>query len=108
MEDDTGHHEVVAHFLHFLIVCSGGDSPAGALKDQGEEITKDEDPSVPSCSQTGIFLTDSEDDVLEGKVDASGNESLWINVGQVHDNQEYWKTYRSNDEAANLHIETGL
>lgn len=49
LEDDTGHHEVVAHFLHFVVIGSGGDSSTGTLKDQGEEITEDEDPSVPSC-----------------------------------------------------------
>lgn len=94
--------------MYSVVIGSGGDASTGALKDQGEEITEDEDPGVPSCLQKGIFFTYSEDDVLEGEVDASGDESLLVNVSQIHDNQGPWKTYRSNDEAANLHIEADL
>ena len=44
------------------------------MEDKGEEITHDEDPSVPFCSYPGVVAADSQDEVLECEIDAGGEE----------------------------------
>lgn len=88
MPDDTSHHEVIACVLkRGSIVGSRCDTTSSALEDEGEQVAQDEDPGVPSCLQAGELVTNFEDNVFEGQVDAGSDES------------------RADDQAANLYLE---
>ena len=75
LENDTGHHEIVADFLHVRArIGRRCDASAGSLYDEGEKIGEAEDPGVEFGSNAGEVGAEFEGDVFEGEVDAGGDE----------------------------------
>ena len=84
---DTCHHQIIPQFLVSRCFRSRGDASTGALEDQRQEIAADEDPGVPFGGDAREVGPEGEDHVLEGEVDAGGEEG------------------RGDDEAADLDVE---
>jgi hypothetical protein len=91
LEDDSSNHEVGADILHVGSVVGGrSNTTTSSLKDKREDITRDEDISVPGRSKARPGFAEGNDDVLEGQVDTGGNEG------------------RRDDQAADLDLEAEL
>ena len=88
---DTGHHKIVARILQgATMVGRGGEAPPRALEHKREEVAEDKDPGVEARLEAGEGGAGFEDDVLEGEINAGGNEG------------------GSDDEAANLDVKGDL
>ena len=89
LENDTGHHEIIADFLHIRAVIGCGRNPStGSLYDEGEKISEAEDPGVKLGSNAGEVGAELEGNVFEGEVHAGGDEG------------------RGNDETTDLDFES--
>ena len=89
LEDDTGHHEIVADFLHVRAgVGRCCNASASSLYDEGEKIREAEDPGVKFWSDAGEVGAELEGNVFEGEIDAGGDKG--------------W----GNDETTNLDLES--
>ena len=60
------------------------------MENEGEEVAEDEDPGVEFGSYPGVVAADGQDEVLQGQVDAGGDEG------------------GSDDETGDLDVEPGV
>ena len=75
LEDDTGHHEIVADFLHARTgVGRRCNASTSSLYDEGEKIREAEDPGVEFRTNAGEVGAEFEGNVFEGEIDAGGDE----------------------------------
>ena len=71
----TSHHEIISQILIGFGIGCRGDTSTSTLEDERKEIASDKDPGVPFRSDAREFGAKGENHMLEGEIDASGEES---------------------------------